>query len=206
LPADPTQFDHANLLGVVFDGSSRGVQGFVIALDETVKVTSDINGKFTFSWVAKGHHRLAAIKAGHETVTMEFDFSSRSQIVYITAMSCKDYLAEAELALRQSDFARARAQVDKALNLMPQDPVARYLQALVRFNIREYATAYEGLDALIADGFRETAVYLLMIDIAQCDPARRTEVDRLIAQDPYLAKNPHINNALKRLEPEKSQE
>jgi hypothetical protein len=200
LPADPAQFDQANLLGVVFDGTSQGVQGFVLTLDDTTKVTSDINGKFTFPAVPKGPHHLVASKAGHETVAMGFSFALRSQIVYITAMSYKDYLAEAELALRQSDFARAREQVEKALKLMPKDPVVRYLRAMIQCNVREYGPAYEGLTALIADGYRDTAVYLMLIDLVQIDPTHRAEVDQLIAQDAYLSKNPQIANALKRLE------
>jgi len=200
LPEDPRQFDTATLQGVVFDGSSRGVQGFQITLDNNNKVVSDINGKFTFSQVSRGQHKLVAEKVQQERAALDFQFNNRSQIIYITSMSTRDYLSAAELSLRQNDYEKAQESIAKALVLTPDDAVGRYLSALVFMNTRHYDQAFPLLLKLLEEGVHEQAIYLLMIDIATIDPQFSAEVKTRIADDPYISQIPQISRALKRLE------
>lgn len=206
LPDDPGKFDFATLQGVVFDGSSRGVQGFQIILDNSIKVVSDINGKFTIPTVSQGKHHLVANKPQQEPATLDFLFNNRSQIIYITSMSTRDYLSSAELALRQNDYGKAQEAIAKALALAPDDPVGRYLSALVFMNTRQYDQAFPIVQKLLEEGVREQAVYLLMIDIATADPQYITEVQTRIADDPYISQIPQISRALKRLADDSTKE
>jgi hypothetical protein len=203
---DATLFDQAPLIGVVFDGGSTGVQGFTVILDSAVTVTSDINGKFSFPAVARGRHRMDAHKDGHCSVSLEFDFASRSQILYITSLSWRDYLSQAETALQRLDYPKAAACAEAALGLRPGDPVTRYLLATVETGTGNYDAAFRRLMGLLDDKVRETAVYLLLADIAALWPERRDAVRGLFAGDRLLSRQPEIARAMERLETDKPKE
>jgi len=203
---DSSQFDNAPLLGVIFDGASRGVQGFSVSLDYKTNGSTDINGKFNFPAVSRGKHHLEAIKAGYQSISLDFNFDVRSQIVYMTALSFRDYLAQAESAMQRHDFLHAQEQVALALKLQAKDAVALYLLATIKVSLGAYADGYGILKDLLAANVHEVAVYLLLIDIAAQASQFHDEILKAISADSSISQIPAIAKALERIKSTPSKE
>jgi len=193
---NPAYFNTAPLLGVVYDGTSLGVQGFKITLDDTVCVYTDINGKFIVPELSKGAHRLKAEKQSYETLAFSFDFSSRTEILYLSSRSSKDYLGLAEDAVKKGFYDKAKKYIQQSLALADQSIFAQFLEALIDIHVKDFVSAYRNILKLLKSDLHETAIYLLALDLAELSPEYREHLLAEIKKIPGIRQNSRISEAL----------
>lgn len=127
--ADSRGFTAAPLHGIVFDGSGAPLGWAEIRVDGAQMVQSDIDGRFIVPGVRRGRVRITAAKEGHERVTREAEFVSRTQVLYVRLHSVGDLVRAAADALSGERVSAAVAYANRALAVDGESASARYAAA-----------------------------------------------------------------------------
>lgn len=160
-PSAPT------LLGMVYDHDNRPVADVEISIAGTIRVRTDINGRFAIPEFEFGTYELVFHKTNHEDVHISLNYSDATFVLYVKMISAEQVLAEAEAELGQRHWSSARSCIDRALRLIPDDPSARYLDAVLTFRMGDTARAVTILQALLSGGYNEPYVHLFLADLYQ---------------------------------------
>jgi tetratricopeptide (TPR) repeat protein len=204
-PKSPYTFDKAALAGMVYDLDSRPVAGLVLTLvdmEPALVAQTDVLGRFLIPEVPRGKHRVRAVAAGFETADSEISFLARTQIMYIRIASLEQLVNRAVGAAETGEWQRAEGYLGRAEALAPAELRVRYVRAVLETRAGRHDGARRLLEALLADGFRRPAIYLLLADIherALGEPERAAEYLREYLK---LRRDPAAEERLARLSPE----
>jgi tetratricopeptide (TPR) repeat protein len=160
-------FTEAPLFGMVYDHDNRPVTKVDIQVDGKSVAESDLNGRFVIPQLAKGTHSVVAAKSGYEPLSLNLQFDTQTQVLYIQMFSESQLLSMAETALGDRDWAQAEDLLGRAEGIDAKDPVYRYLVAIYDFRTGKVKQAAGELSDLIASGVNDPSVYLFLADIYQ---------------------------------------
>lgn len=160
-------FDKAPLFGMVYDGRNEPCQGARIDVDGAAGPSTDLSGRFTVPDLARGPHAIAVSKQGYERLDVAFDFTDKSQVLYLKVTSLEQLLSRLEEALAQRNLGEAGALVARAEAVKASHTDVRYLKAVYLLKSGEPGQAAALLEQLIAEGERAPALYLTLADVYQ---------------------------------------
>lgn len=199
IPPDPSVFDSSYLVGAVYGGNSQGVHQVKLIIDGSTSVVSDINGRFTFESISKGVHVLKATKDGYETTEFEFDFQSRTQVVFFVVYSKEDYLEAAIKKMGKNDYVGCKELIQKIYLIDSLYVQARFLEAILYYKLNEFDQSYQMLQSLMNDGFNKIAIYSLQLDLALADTNLTQKIYDDISTNVEIKNVPLLKDGLKRV-------
>ena len=85
--------------GMFYDYDNRPVCGYELVLDEKIHVFTDINGRFEFPATEYKTHALKGQGNGYDSIDRTYDFSSRSQILYLRIPSIENLYCQLDTQL-----------------------------------------------------------------------------------------------------------
>ena len=140
---DNMDFDEAPLIGMIYDRNNQPVSGARVTIEigretgkgrkKTREELSSVNGRFIIANLPPGIHKALVSAGGYESNTVEFEFYSREQVLYIKLNSLDNLLDTAEEAAADRRYPEAAAYLDRAENVRDEDPVYYYLRAVVAY-------------------------------------------------------------------------
>jgi len=185
---DDLDFDEAPLIGMIYDQDNQPVAGAVIDIeigtgekssvaavngssgaDESAnkgriqQERSSVNGRFITNNLPPGIHTARVYAEGYEPNTVRFEFYSREQVLYIKLGSLDNLLEMAEDAAEKEDYAAASAYLDRAEKIDDDDPVYRYLRAVIAYKVGRKQECIRWLESLDGLPFYSEAVAKLRI-------------------------------------------
>ena len=160
-------FKEAPLLGMVYDYDNRACSDTLIIIDEIEEARSDINGRFIIDNLSQGVHLVVAKKDGYETLSFEFDFRNRSQILYLRIISFHQLLKNVEDAIAAREWEEAASLNERAEAIKKGDPIQLYLKAIYLNDKGNPEDSAQILLKIIKDGYNEPVIYLTLSDIYQ---------------------------------------
>lgn len=164
---DPTAFDSAPLLGMVYDADNRPVSGAQLVIDGEDGPQTGVNGRLVIPDLERGSHTVVATKEGYERLEVELEFLSRTQVLYLRMTSLEHLLTSAEDALEARRYAEARKLLSRAAKLEAGNPMMRYLRAILAYRTEDYEGAERILSQMLDEDLRRPYVYLLLADVQQ---------------------------------------
>lgn len=197
------EFEKAPLFGMVYDGASEPVGGALVMTDGEFAAATDINGRFVVPDLARGRHTCVVRREEYEDVTVEFDFMSRGQVIYVRMTSFSQLLSLAETALGKREWGKAEAFLDRASRLKSDDPLVLFFRAILARKRNEPPTARRFLQELLDRGYKEPAVLLFLADIAQYDEGDTEEALFFLRSFSRLKSDPEIEARIQALEAKK---
>jgi hypothetical protein len=168
-PGLTADFDAAPLFGMVYDGANQPCEGVRIEVDGAEGPRSDLRGRFVISGLPRGDHRFVARKDGFEDLSVAVSFLARTDVLHLRLTSFEQLLGMAQAALRDARLADADGLLARAGKLEADDPVLRYLLAILAWKERDNALAAARLEALLADRGPQPAVLLFLAGIYERD-------------------------------------
>lgn len=147
-PDSPTDFESAALMGMIYSASSQPILGMQITIDEERIVQSDIEGRFIFTEISRGNHRISAILEGYEPIEFEFAFTDRTQVLHLIATSIYDLIQQYEEAIATRNWARLDELGSRIEAIEPDYPDYYYLRALAAYIWGDFDGALAYLDRL----------------------------------------------------------
>jgi hypothetical protein len=197
---DPTEFDTAPLLGMVYDTVNQPVAGAQVAVHEGPEAVTDIGGRFVLPGLSRGEHRVFVRKAGYETTEVSVAFLNRTQVLYVKLVSFDALLQRAERGLSRRKWAEAEKYLDRAAAIDPEDPLLRFTRAVLAYRREEFRDAVSLLRGLLDDGYREPAVYLFAADTYQYKLNRPEEAQEMLRRYLEQVQDPEARTRLDALE------
>lgn len=159
--------------GMIYDDNGKAVEGAQIVLDGETKTVSDFNGRFVFPHIPPGEYLLVATKSGMEKLSQKIEVKDFSDVIYIKMITLEGLYRSYTTVFGQKNWIFAREFLDRALAIKPSDPLLRYADAVLQYvpeRLDRDAQKSEAiLLALLKEGYRYPAIYLLLADIAQYD-------------------------------------
>jgi hypothetical protein len=168
-PGLVADFDAAPLFGMVYDGADQPCEGVGIEVDGAEGPRSDLRGRFVIPGLPRGDHRIVARKDGFEDLSVDVSFLARTDVLHLRLTSFEQLLDMAQASLRDGRLADAGGLLARAGKLEADDPVLRYLLAILAWKERDFAGAAVRLEALLADRGPQPAVLLFLADIYERD-------------------------------------
>jgi tetratricopeptide (TPR) repeat protein len=192
-----SEFSTSPLYGMIYDFENRPCSDASVVVDGREGPRSDINGRFVTHPLSKGEHLITISKEGYETVSLAFDFTRKSQVLYVRIISFGQLLKELEIAIENGEWVEADTLIERAEQIKNDDSVEQYLKALL-FNSRGSSERAIGiLQGIIDQGYHEPYVYLTLADIYQYQQKNREKAVFYIEEFLKLKRN---REAEKRLE------
>jgi hypothetical protein len=163
------------LYGMIYDAEGRPVADAAVTLfpgaQGELSTKSDSLGRFSFSDLPFGMIVLRVAKEGYLPFEGELSFGQNASVAYVRLLSKSQVLAKAEDAIARKDWNEANRLVALALTIDPDDPISLYVRALVAYlsgaDADTCAARVADLEGLVARGFREPFLYLLIADFYQ---------------------------------------
>jgi tetratricopeptide (TPR) repeat protein len=179
---DDLSFETAPLFGMIYDQDNQPCAGVQLTVDGAAGPLSDIRGRFMVPALSRGRHTVSAARQGSEPLTQSFLFLDRTDVLYLRMTSFGQLLGMAQGALRDLQWGDARALLDRAAKIEPEDPLLRYLLAVYAYRTGDSERALSELGALVSRGNAQPAVYLFLADIyAKSVDGRRKAIAALDA-------------------------
>jgi tetratricopeptide (TPR) repeat protein len=166
-PAVLKSFEKATLSGMVYDYDNRPCSGVAVTLDDEWTVAADINGRFVFTAVGAGEHKLEFAKEGYEMLLLPFEFVSRTQVVYAKIASLDQLIRRIETAISEKNWREAQEDLARASAIEEQNPIVRYLRSVLLLEKGDVDQAVAILVRIIESGKADPVVYLSLADIYQ---------------------------------------
>jgi tetratricopeptide (TPR) repeat protein len=162
-----SEFSTAPLYGMIYDFDNKPCSNAGVVIDGKEGPRSDINGRFITQPLSKGEHAITISKEGFESVSLVFDFSRKSQVLYIRMISFGQLLKELESAIEKGEWEESRRLIERAEQIKSDDPVEQYLKAMY-FNGKGSAEhAIDILRGILDQGYHEPSIFLTLADIYQ---------------------------------------
>gem|GEM_PF-1130551 len=163
------------LYGMIYDDRGRGVSDAELYLGDDLVAFSDFNGRFVFNNILPGEYSLKAAAVGLEKLEQTINVADSGSVLYLHMVSVEGLYVDFLVALQAGQWQAAGATLQRALAIDPEAFVLRYAEAALLYTAlrpdRDWQRAEVLLEALLADGVHESAVYLMLADIAQYDRA-----------------------------------
>ncbi len=164
---DQQTFDTAPLFGMIYDADNQPCPGVQLIVDGAPGPVTDIRGRFVIPGLARGSHTIVARKASFEELSAKIDFLNRTDALHLTMTSFGQLLDLAQQSLSDMSWAEAGGYLARAAKLDPTDGLLRYFTAVLAYKKGDYAAAEQTLNAILASGTAEPAVYLFLADLYQ---------------------------------------
>ncbi|MBN2534030.1 MAG: hypothetical protein JXB88_14165 [Spirochaetales bacterium] len=177
-PLSTGKFFFASLNGKIFDFDNLPCSGVLVTVNNSIKVKSDINGRFLIPSLAKGTHKFVLAKEGYEILEFSFDFLNENQVLWIKMLSLDQLIRQIEAKFDGKEWDEAEKLIKRAQKIKPEDSVVIYLTSILYIHYEKYENALEMLLEIIKSGEEEAIVYLTIADIYQYnleDPAKALE-------------------------------
>ncbi len=133
---DPGDFTTAPLMGMVYYAGNNACSNAAVTISETgegnakeYETVTDVYGKFSISEVKKGEHKISVSRDGFETNEFIFNFSKRTQAIYVYLLSETDLLKSLEESLAKKKYDEAAGFAERTLALNEKNTKALYLGA-----------------------------------------------------------------------------
>jgi tetratricopeptide (TPR) repeat protein len=162
-----TDFKTADLHCMIYDYHGQPCSNVRIRLDNKEGPRSDINGRFTLKNLAKGPHQIVLSKDTYEEISFSFDFTNRTQVLYLKLCSMTQLLELAEKELDNKKLARAEALLNRAAKIDADNAVLLYLKAILALKRDQVGEAIANLKKILDQGVIESMVLLTLADIYQ---------------------------------------
>jgi len=192
------------LHGMVYDDNGQPAAGVEFTLDGEQKTLSDYNGRFYFVNVMLGEHDLEGSGRDLEPIERTVMVSREAEVLYIRMASVGGLYQSCLAALREKSWKDADAYVARALAITPAAPLLRYAKAICLSAParpdRDWVEAERLLRGLLADGYAEPAIYLLLADLCQYDREDKVEAAHFLAEYLRFEYDPRIEERLRGLE------
>jgi hypothetical protein len=166
-PAGGKGSEPVALNGMVYDYESRPVADAEISVDGRLRARSDINGRFSLGRIPFGSYKVGFEKQGFERTCISVDYTDMMQIIYVKIFSEKQLLAASEKEVTKRSWNGALAFLDRIDAIGVQDPVARYLRAVICVRRGEAEEARRILESMLADDYDEPYIHLFLADLLQ---------------------------------------
>jgi tetratricopeptide (TPR) repeat protein len=160
-------FDEAPLMGMVYDYENLACADTLIIIDGKERTRSDINGRFIIDNLTQGTHLVTAKKGGYETLSFEFDFRTRSQVLYLRIISFHQLLKQLEDAIAAREWEEADSLISRAEAIKKGDPIQLYLKAIYRYETGNPESSVQILLEIIEEGYNDPVIYLTLSNIYQ---------------------------------------
>ena len=162
---NPRDFESAPLYGMVYDYDNQTCTDVLIRVNEEHETKSDINGRFVVTDLSRGNHQITAIKEGYETLTFSFNFTTRSQVLYIRMISFYQLLKNIEKELEAKNWYEVESLLERAEKIKTDDPIEQYLKAVYLNQTGQHDEAIQILRSILNQNYKEPIIYLTLSDI-----------------------------------------
>ncbi len=109
------------LIGVIRDERGNPVAGALVSTSPLRRSRSDSAGRFRIENLSTGNHTLTVSAEGHQGVTQQVYFASRTQFVQVTLVSLAELTEQAIAALHLGYYQRAQLVADRMMQVNPDD-------------------------------------------------------------------------------------
>ena len=192
-------FAKAPINGMVYDFDNRPCSNVTVRLNDKFVIRTDINGRFTFLGMPPGTYALQLDKQGFESLKLDFDFHSRSQVLYAKMISLQSLIHRVEQATAEKKWSEAESQLTRAVAIDPDDLAVLYLKAtlaLYRGNVEEAARILKGI---LGRGHSNTTIFLSLADIYQYRLNDPNQAREYLAAYLFIEENPEIRRRYEKL-------
>lgn len=208
-PSSTDVFLTAPLNGKIFDYDNLPCSGVLVTVNNSIKVRSDINGRFIIPSLAKGEHQFILTKDGYEEKVFTFDFINKNQVLWLKMISLDQIIRQIEANFDKNDWDEAERLIERAQKIRSEDSVVLYLTSILYIHNKWFDKALETLMKIIESGKEEPIVYLTIADIYQYnleDPAKALEyLDKYVTLKYDEGVNKRIEH-LRSIEPQETNE
>ena len=154
------------LNGMIYDADNEPVADAQIHITGQSQTVSDIYGHFRIENLRTGsEYVITCSKAGYESTTMKFTYTSISEVAYIRMCSAEQLLDLAEAEILKKRYDTAMSYLDRTDKADGSKVSSSYLRAVIAYQQKQYADALGHLQQLMNDGCREPVVYLFTADV-----------------------------------------
>lgn len=199
-------FSNAPLFGMVYDYENQPCPEAQISIDGMRRAATDINGRFVIQRLSRGKHRVSVAKEGYESLSFVFEFLNRSQVLYMKMFSFDQLIKMAEEALEKEKWGQGETFIERAESIDKNDPVLRYLKAVVIKQKGEPEKAVSVLLDVIKDGYGLPYIYLTLADLYQYSLNKPSEALRYIEEYLKVKGDKEAQKRLDQLKQELAQE
>jgi hypothetical protein len=195
-----TEFSVADLHGMIYDYHSQPCANVNIRIDNRKGPSSDINGRFVLKNLGKGTHHISFSKEGFEDVGFSFDFSNRTQVLYLKLFSMNQLLELAEKELENKKLGKAEEFLNRAGKIDATNAVLLYFKAVLALKRNQIDLAVKELNAILEQGIVEPVVFLTLADIYQYYIKNIPKAVYYLKQYVHQQENADVLERLKQLE------
>lgn len=195
-------FQTAPLFGMIYDYDNTPCANVRMRIDGADGPVSGINGRFIVQSLSRGEHRIVFTKEGYETESLSFQFLNKNQVLYVRMISFEQLLEKAEDAIEYHQWEEGDELLKRAEQIKGNDPLARYLKAVLLKEKGEAEKAVEILLEILRSGFKGPYVYLALGDLYQYQLQDIPEAVRYIEEYLKLEANREVQKRLEELKKE----
>ncbi len=197
-----TEFTTADLHGMIYDYHSQPCSNVQIRIDKRKGPSSDINGRFVLKNLSKGMHSVVFSKEGFEDVSFSFNFSNRTQVLYLKLFSLDQLLELAQKELENKKLGKAEGYLKRAAKIDATNAVLLYLKAVIALKRDQIDLAVQELNTILKQGVIEPVVFLTLADIYQYYRKDYAMAIHYLKQYVHQQENVEVLKRLKKLEEE----
>jgi len=192
-------FAKAPINGMVYDFDNRPCPNVTVRLNDKFVIRTDINGRFTFLGMPPGTYALQLDKQGYESLKLDFDFHSRSQVLYVKMISLKTLIHRVGQATAEKKWSEAESTLTRAEFIDPDDPTVLYLKATLALYRGKVEDAAEILKGIIELGHSNATIFLSLADIYQYRMNDPNQAREYLAAYLFIEENPDIRRRYEKL-------
>ncbi len=158
------------LTGMIYDRdrqsvSSAKIQVFFPGVEKPLETQTDINGRFSIAEAPYGSLKVTISKPLYETFSVDFPFTTQSQVLYAQVIHRNSLVELGTVALQTGEWEQARNLQKRAQILDPQYPDIVFLEVYILIHDEKYKEAVARLEGLIQRSSGLYPAYLALVDI-----------------------------------------
>ncbi len=192
-------FAKAPINGIVYDFDNKPCPNVTVRLNDKFVIRTDINGRFTFLGMPPGTYTLQLDKQGYESLKLDFDFYSRSRVLYAKMISLKSLMRRVEQATAGKKWSEAELLLARAVTIDPDDPTVLYLEAILSLYRGKVEEAVGILKGILEQGYSNSTILLSLADIYQYRLNDPDQAREYLAACLYIKENPEIRTRYEKL-------
>lgn len=140
--------------GMIYDFENRPVSGYVLMLNNDLRVVTDVTGRFTFEKVKIGTYSLTGQGGLYESCCETVDVYARGQIIYLRIPSLYQLLNLADSSLENHKIAEAETYLNRARTIEGENIDIDIYSSIVEFRKNNIERAISEIEKVKAKGFR----------------------------------------------------